>query len=350
MYFKRIILLSLLVLTAVSCKKKKDPEPVSGFTLSNGMLVLCEGLFQQNNSTLSWIDFNASTTHNDIFSAQIGRGLGDTGNDMIRYGSKLYVLVNVSSTIEVVNAMTFKEIQQIPMVQSGTAKQPRYMLPHNGKVYITCFDGYVDVLDTASLTITQRIPVGLNPEGITLANNLIYVSNSGGLNTPEMDSTVSIIDPNTNLEIDRITVGMNPGAISADPNGNVYVIARGNHSTVPADLIKIEASLQTTSLGIEPSYLANYGNQFLLVYKNSGTNHLRVFTPGGDVLASSDLIDLSPIQTFYGMHYIPSINQIAVFDAMSYVNSGKLRMYSASGSLLSTYSLGLNPSKLLYFE
>ena len=334
----------------LSCKKKKEPDQVSGFTLSNGMLVLCEGLFQQNNSTLSWIDFNAGTTHNDIFSAQIGRGLGDTGNDMIRYGGKLYVLVNVSSTIEVVNASTFTEIQQIPMVQSGTAKQPRTMLPYNGKVYITCFDGFVDVLDTNSLTITQRIPVGLNPEGITLANNLIYVSNSGGLNSPEMDSTVSIIDPSLNVEIDRITVGLNPGGIIADANGNVYVIARGNHSTIPADLVKIEPNLQTTQLGIQASYLTKYGNQFLLVYQSSGDYHLRVFTPGSDLVGSSDLIDLSAIQTFYGVQYIPSINQIAVFDAMSYVNAGKLRLYSPSGSLLSTYSLGLNPSKLLYFE
>ena len=91
---KRVLKILPLILTVLAC----DPEPVllePSQVIADGdhtgIFVLSEGLFNQNNSTLSWIDFstglpdswNASTGISfDTFEKVNGRRLGDTANDM----------------------------------------------------------------------------------------------------------------------------------------------------------------------------------------------------------------------------------------------------------------------------
>jgi hypothetical protein len=58
--------------------------------------VLSEGLFNLNNSSLAYIDLQSQIAYSDLFLAANKRGLGDTANDMGLYGTKLYVVVNVS--------------------------------------------------------------------------------------------------------------------------------------------------------------------------------------------------------------------------------------------------------------
>ena len=129
------ILLPLILIT-LAC----DPEPVlleqnqviadAGHT---GVYVLSEGLFNQNNSTLAWIDFgtgqpdswNSSTGRSfDCFEKVNGRRIGDTANDMLLYGSRLYLAVSESSTIEILDASTCQSVSQIPLQRGGVASQP----------------------------------------------------------------------------------------------------------------------------------------------------------------------------------------------------------------------------------
>jgi hypothetical protein len=55
-----------------------------------------------------------------------------------------------------------------------------------------------------------------------------------------MDSTVSVIDLNAKSELTKIVVGKNPGSIVTDHQGDVYVISRGNYSTIPSRMKKID--------------------------------------------------------------------------------------------------------------
>ena len=158
----------LLIVVLFSCDKD-DNQPIVKESLHNGMLVLCEGLFQQNNSSLSWIDLGTGGVSLDFFTAQNGRFLGDTGNDMQHYGSKIYIIVNNSNTVEVINKHNGKSVKQISMNNGSIGKQPRSIAFYQGKAFVTCYDGFVDVIDTTSLTVTQRISVGANPEGIAVS-------------------------------------------------------------------------------------------------------------------------------------------------------------------------------------
>jgi YVTN family beta-propeller protein len=348
----RLISLAFIVFIVFSCKKDKPEISEVEEVLDNGMIVLCEGLFQHNNASISWIDFDNGTVSNDLFVSKTGRQLGDTGNDMKQYGGKIYIIVNVSSTIEVMDATTFKPISQISMVASGSSKQPRSLAFHNGKVYVSCYDGYVDVIDTSSLTITQRIQVGSNPEGLSIANNKLYVANSGGLNFPVPDSTISVIDLSTHTEIKKITVGMNPGGVITDSQGGVYAVIRGDYAVVPSRMVRIDTQndvlAETFPFDVSGMYPMN--DQLLISFYNysTETSTIGLFDPFTETLVSSNYISTSGITTLYGMKYNPSKNTIFILDGMNYTNTGYVREYSVSGVQLANYHVGLNPTKIIF--
>jgi YVTN family beta-propeller protein len=346
----KLLILFLLVL---GCKKK-DPEPSGPDYLSNGILVLNEGLFQQNNSSISWIDLSNSSISNDFFLAKNDRHLGDTGNDMVLHGGKIYVVVNGSGLIDVLNKNSVKSIKQIPMLNGGINKSPRSIVFSGSKGYISCYDGYVDVLDTASLTITQRIPVGKNPEDLVVSNGKLFVSNSGGLYAPVMDSTVSVIDLASLTEIQRITVGKNPGRIEVDQQGDIYVITRGNYGAIPARMVRIDANDWniTQQFDFDAFGIEKMNENFLITYYNFNTQQsaVRLFDPLSETLINNNFIPMDQITTLYGVKYDPYRNKIYCLDAMSFTNTGYVRRYSASGLYETSFKVGLNPNNLVFYE
>lgn len=345
-----LLALSLLIVACKKDKKEEDPIPVD--TFSNGLLVLNEGLFQQNNSSLSWVNFDGDIVNNSIFEQKTDRQLGDTGNDIQRYGNKIYVVVNVSSTIEVLNAQTGVSEAQIIMSNGGTPKQPRSIAFYNGKAYVSCYDGFVDVIDTTSLTVQQRIPVGSNPEDIIVTNNRIYVTNSGGLNYPNVDSTISVIDPFSNTELLKITIGNNPGGLEVDHLGNLYAIARGNYGTIPSRMVKIDpiTNLVVTTYPFDVSSATRMNDKLLLQCTTSSVTTVKLFNPVNASIESNDYINLSGFTTLYNIQFDANRNQIYCFDAMNYTNTGYIRCYTSAGTFLKNIHVGLNPSKALIYD
>ena len=344
-FIKYILLISLLVVF-YSCKKEETIE--SPAILKNGMLVLNEGLFQLNNSSLTWVDFGTGTANDQFFTQKSGRLLGDTGNEMVRYGNKIYVVVNVSSTIEVLDAISGNSIQQISMQTNGNAKQPRSIRFFGSKAFISCFDGFVDVMDTATFQIESRIPVGLNPDQMTISGQYLFVSNSGGLNAPVLDSTVSVVDLNSKTELTKIVVGKNPGSIVTDGQGDVYVISRGNYSTIPSRMKKIDQNNFTVleSYDFDASKIALMNNRLLIL----NNNKLMLFNAETDVLINDNFINNPSITTLSNTYFRSSSQQLYLFDSKGYTNTGNILKYNVNGDFLSQFHVGLNPNSILIYE
>lgn len=355
MKFKIWMIISLLSFTIISCKKEIS-APLDGTddTLKNGLLVLNDGLFQLNNSSMSWVDLSTGSVNNQIFEERTGRQLGDTGNDMIIYGSKLYIVTSVSSTLEVLNAKTLSSIKQLSIVENGTAQQPQNITAINGEIYISTFGGKVWCIDTTTFEVKTKIQVGLNPDRITNDGTSIFVSNSGGLNNPVYDSTVSVINPITKTEIKRITVGINPGGIIVAPDHNIYVLTRGNYMDIPAKLHRINGTTLTkdTSYAIEAAYLENYSNSHFVIayYTNQENMTLAKFNLQNQKLENQNFISLSDYTTFYGMIYSSKAKRFYLKDAGNYTNQGKINCYNEQGTFLTSYNVGLNPNKVIYYE
>jgi len=125
----RFLLLALVTATlAISCKKD-DATPASVSKVSTGLYVLSEGLFNNNNTTLTYYKFSTNAATTDFYAGVNSSSLGDTGNDMIIYGGKMYIVVNVSSYLEVDDALTAKSLKKIDFKTAASApRQPRYVV------------------------------------------------------------------------------------------------------------------------------------------------------------------------------------------------------------------------------
>lgn len=321
------------------------------------MYVLSEGLFNSNNSTLAMYNFSEKKLETHFFQSVNKRGLGDTANDMQRYGSKIYIVVNVSSQIEVLDARTGKSIKRIPMFNDkAVARQPRYIDFYQNKAYVCSFDGTVARIDTASLTIDGITKVGRNPDGICIANKKLYVSNSGGLSFPNYDNTVSVVDIATFKELKKIDVGLNPYKIHADSQGDVYVVTRGDYGENGYAFHKIDTEidekiatfdgLSTYNFEIfdDKAYMYNYDF-------STSENWVKVFDCITEKIIDERFIkDKSiTIHTPYGISINPINGDVYVVDAQSFVNWGDVLCFDKKGNFkFRINEIGLNPNRILF--
>jgi hypothetical protein len=351
MVLNKIGILILLLFMAISCKKHK-PKPIVEELLTNGIMVLNEGLFQQNNSSLTWIDITQSTNDNSFFETKIGRGMGDTGNDLKRYGGKIYIVVNVSSTIEVLDASTGKLIKQVVMqTAAGVAKQPRSITFSGGNAFVSCYDGFVDVFDTTNIQLVTRIAVGKNPDQICSSGSNVYVSNSGGLDFPLLDSTVSVINATSFNETAKIVVGKNPGVLAADGLGFVYVAVRGNYGSVLPKFLKINTSNNSIAFTANwnISSICPVESKLLLIAEVGATQAIWKYDLVSSTIENSNFLSGVSITKPYNLQANPVTGLIYVSDAKNYTTTGELFEFSAGGSFLKKWNTGINPSKMLFY-
>lgn len=321
------------------------------------ILILSEGFLGDNGASLSHYDFENQALTKYYFIAVNQRRLGDTANDAIRYGAKIYIVVNSSSTVEVMDASTGKSLKQIPMKTAGNpAKQPRYAAAYGGKVYVTSHDDTVTRIDTTTLSIDGSVQVGPDPEGICIANNNIYVANSGGMNFPNFDNTVSVIDLKSFTETKKIEVGLNPKRVCADKEGDVYVYSVGNHTTVPATFQKITPKGEVAAFD-EVTNIMDFtlsSDKAFIYYKDYATSEtvVSVFDCLSDKLLTGKLIADKSIAIPYSITVDPFNGDIYLTDAVEYVKIwGNVYCYDKTGKRKFTLeNLGYLPNKVLFLN
>ncbi|MFA6950276.1 MAG: YncE family protein [Lentimicrobiaceae bacterium] len=342
-----------IVLIFASCKKEPDDNnniiPVVP-PKSSAIYVLNQGSFSSNNASVTLYNLEDQSISPDYFKSQNNRELGDTGSDMCIYGSKVYIVTNVSSQLEIVDAVTFKSIKQIPFFNEQVPQQPSAVTAYEGKVYVCAYDGTVTVFDTTTLEPIKVIKVGLNPDAILAAYGKIWVSNSGGLNFPDYDKTVSVIDPVTLTETKKIETGLDPYTLQADSYGDIYVISRGNYSDVKMRLQIIDAATQKVKHTFEDfeamnftikgdtAYVYNYD-----YFGSNGSSIMMINVKTEEVITSNFITDGSVIETVYSIAVDPNSNDVFIGDAKGFVNQGMVHCYSNDGKLKYSFKAGINP-------
>lgn len=208
-----VLLMGTAVMT--SCSDDNDGPETYLQEYSTGAYVVNSGNMRNKiESSLTAIDYASSTATQNVFMAANRRSLGDTANDGIVYGNKIYLAVDKENTIEVIDKKTKQSIKQIKttdLLGNAEGAEPRHIIADGGKVYFTTYGGYVAAVDTTDFALQKKWQVGSYPEGLVIGKGNLYVANS---NYAAGGGNISCINlSNDNVETKNIEGVNNPTGI-----------------------------------------------------------------------------------------------------------------------------------------
>ena len=370
---RNLTILMFLFLALTACRKDPKPlpseisrvvpDPTSLFT---GMYIINEGNMNMNKASLDYLDFRNGLYTRNLYNQvnpNITKGLGDVANDIGLYGNKLYVVVNNSNKIEILNATTGKRINQVEI------NNCRYITFADGKAYVSAYsggvgnsnsaNGTVAEIDTNLLKITRTVTVGREPEQLAVVNQKLYVANSGGYSPPNYESTISVIDLVTFKEVKLIEVGINLHRLKADRYGDLYVTSRGDYYQIPSkffvvstqtESVKKTFDLAVSNFTIDDDIAYLYATTWDSVTGKNNINYPMINVKQEVLLPQQFIRDgtFKDIQLPYGLAVNPFTKEIYVADAKDYVTSGKLHCYSPSGQLKWSVTTGDVPAQMVF--
>ncbi|RHJ86617.1 hypothetical protein DW103_02850 [Parabacteroides sp. AM08-6] len=319
-----------------------------------GVYLLNSGKSNSNNSTLDYYNPVTKELKTKVFSSVNGRGLGDTANDMIVYGSKMYIAVTNSNTIEVtdLNAKSLKTIA--PKDETGQPQSPRHLAAYEGKVYVTLFDGHLAAIDTTSMEITKQVQVGPNPEEVCAANGKLYVANSGGYN-PVQDSTLSVIDAATfTVDKNTLKVIINPSMVRADSEGYLYVMSLGNYGDIKASVQRLDPKTGeltvicsnekiAMSMSNDKLYILSSESNASTGWMAANTKYIRYDAKMAKVETENFITDGTTISKIAYISVDP-LEENVYMTAGEYTSTGDVYIYSAAGKKIDKLGVsGINP-------
>ena len=323
-----------------------------------GMYVLNEGNMGSNKASIDFLDLDENKPtvhyHRNIYSERnpnVVKELGDVGNDIKIYGSKLWIVVNVSNKVEVTTADSCKRITQINIPNC------RYLAFKDGFAYVSSYVGPVKLdkdaplgmvykVDTVDFKKKDSVVVGYQPEELCIVDNKLYVANSGGYRAPNYDNTLSEIDLTTFKEIRKIKVGLNLHHSQVDHYGQIWVTSRGNYNDVPSriywlykghnQLYEVIDSIDTpvSGLSIVGDSLYYYGSAWNSATATNtisyGLINVRTHQTIETNLFSAPQI--KDITMPYGIMVNPTERDFYLMDAKNYVSSGSLLHFKPDGT------------------
>lgn len=318
------------------------------------LFVLNEGGFQKNNSTLDFLRFSDGNYVSDAFGSMnpaVVQGLGDTGNDLALQGGKLWLVMNGSGYVHVLDA------RDETLVASIAVPDPRYIAFDDSHAYVSSYagavyggdekKGKVYRIDLKTNKIDGEVEVGCQPEGIAVSDNNVYVANSGGYNWVH-ENTISLIDRKTFKVTSSVEVASNLHYLAADSKGTVWVSSYGESAwtqdaggnwiqnmSEPMGLYTVtnkNGHVTSTVKDVHVSCMTMCDDGYFYAIGNAAEmaggydNTLyKVPVAGGSVTAISlSKTDASKVGTPYGICVNPKNGDIYIADAGDYTGPGKV--------------------------
>lgn len=347
MKYRSLLFAALIVFAVTGCKKNATVTPEeTPPPHTTGVYVLNEGNFGRPNSTVTLYNPDSNKTYQDILGS-----VGDTGNDVVFFGTKGFIVVNNSHKVVIFSAETNAVLGTIQLPN----KSPRQIaVASETKAYVTNWNtNTVTVINPTTFTIIKdSIGVGAKPEGIAIANGKVYVCNSGW----GSDSTISVIDMTTDNVIKTIAVAKGPNSVGVDADGDVFVQSSGYSdwnnpaNDTPGSVAVIDSKTDAVTATI-PFPLGTFGHPSEIVVSKNGYALLsvkngiaKIDTKGNSILLSSIVSTTSA----YSIAVDDVTDYIYVADAKNYVADGEVKIYDKNGNNVGSFTTGIIPGDIAF--
>ena len=346
------------------------PDPA---TKIRGFYLVNEGNMGSNKCTLDYFDYFTGLYARNFYAERnptVIKELGDVGNDIGIYGSKLYVVVNCSHKVEVLDSRTGIRLGQVDIPNC------RYVRFYRGKAYVSSYVGPVLIdpdaprgavyeVDTTSLRVTRKVSVGYQPEEMEVVDDYMYVANSGGYRVPNYDNTVSVIQMVDFKQVQQIPVGINLHRLRKDRYNKLWVTSRGDYQSRPSRLYVLDKRkgynqmVVTDTLPFGVSNMAIRGDS-LYFYSTEWNNYTQsnTITYGIVDIRTKKLVSDNfitdgtekEITIPYGIAIHPETGDILVTDAKNYVSSGTLYCFDPQGRKKWSVRTGDIPAHITFLK
>lgn len=379
------VVLAIALVAAAGCRKEdtlrflpgENGEPsdyevvdaaVDASAEPSGIYLVNEGNQGSNKARLDFLNFHNGFYIRDVFTEynpEVVKGLGDTGNDVQVYKGKVFVVVNGSHKVEIMDAYSMKRLAQVDVpncrfiafdgncayVTSYVAKDKEALKTQKGALYRIDLDTY---------KVTGQVTVGYQPEQLVIMDGKAYVANSGGY-VAGYDDTVSVVDlKSMKVEYD-IKVAINLGLMLVDAEGTIWVSSQGNFSDVSSTLNYLVKKGDKYELGgsvnVPVSSMALAGDKIYVIGSTYTPPAWALTTTYNIVNAKTRKLESgsfitdgteSDIATAFTVTVNPGNGDIYVTDAKDYVSSGTLHCYTGSGKHKWSVHTGDIPARIAF--
>lgn len=307
----------------------------------NGFFVLNEG----NTTSLSTASItfigNDGAVEQDIFRTinpdanEIGTWLQNIFFD----DNRAFIVSGQANSITVVNRYTFEYITTI----TTDLTNPRYGVTSSGKAFVTnsgnqsATGGFVTVINLSDYS-TSKLLLNTTAERIIEEDEKIYVSNGYYGN----GNSITVIDANS-LSLQTIDLGEDnaPNSLDED-NGTLYVLTS-------SEIIKINTSSNTISGSIEipaaillPNYLTIEGSR---IYFTGNSTSVYSLALNATTVSSTPVLTYESDSQWGAMYgFAVEDGKIYIADAGDFASDSNVYIYSTSGHLLNTHTVGVGPN------
>ena len=346
----------LLLTTLLAACVKDAPKPNIKIVSTNGSVyIVCEGNFGNGDATLYNYNIVTDSVNGDLYKTNNNTALGDVFQSIKRIGDSLYLCINNSDKVVVLNANTHKEVGKIDV------PKPRYILPTSPTMaYVsTLYSNKIYTINPKTLQITGTTTIPhQNPEGmVRILDNVIVCPWDTTCNKIyTINTTTSNVTHTTQL------AGFAPHAVLVDKEQMLWVMAGNVTKGKAATLTRIDPSTGnilkafTFANGIDPIKPVFNKTRDTLYYiqvKYDGStngNGIYRMSIQDNELPTKSLIPTLPYQYFYALGIEPVTGYLYVGDPKGFTQKGTVGIYKPDGTLIKSFLTGLGPGQIYFGE
>lgn len=308
-----------------------------------GVFVINEGNFQWGNSSISYYNRQSGETWHNLFRMANGENPGDVLQSASLHNGLLWLVLNNSGKIEVMDPQNGKRTNTI----SGFTSPRQMLWVNQDKAYVSdLYSNGVHIVDLSTGSITGIIDINGWTEALISSQDKVIVT---ALETGMIYS----VDPADDILTDSLYVGAGANSMVIDNTGSLWVLCGGDlEDNSGSRLVKVDTAtwkvidtieLTGKSLPWSRLTICNEGRQ--LYFLGGGVYRFDTASPGNqpeEIIEGAGMI-------LYGLSVDPSNGDLYISDAIDYVQQGKVMRYSSDGILLDDFLARIIPGGFLFY-
>ncbi len=341
---QNILTILLLIILGFSCSEEPVETVFFDLDTSDGVFISCEGNFMYGNGSLSFYNRTNQQATNRLFYARNNAPLGDVVQSLAVYNNSLFIVVNNSGKIYVVDSETVEFRDVITGLTS-----PRYIhFVSDEKAYVSdLYATHLTLINPITFEKTGRVDLnGHTSEEMVRSGKYLFVS------AWSEQSVILVVDTETDQLAHEIEVPYQPKWLEKDKNGKLWVLSEGNYdddggidegpalSRIDPLTFTIEQINRFPS-SLRPSNLEMNPARDSLFFIQGGVQKMAV---GSRHLPDSDFIPAGG-RLFYSLAVDHSNGDIYVSDAIDYTQDAFVYRFSSNGVPVDSFRVGINPSE-----